>query len=55
MLSKVINKNPMVRMFKDVFAGVLGGMSALMVVGLFSLIFFGAGYHIIKKYNRPGT
>ena len=55
MLNKVIDKNPMVKMFKDVFAGVLGGMSALMVVGLFSLIFFGAGYYIIKKYNKPGS
>jgi hypothetical protein len=55
MLSKVIDKNPMVRMFKAVFAGVLGGMSALMVIGLFSLLFFGAGYYIIQKYNKPGS
>ena len=45
----------MIRMFRDVFAGVLGGMSAMMVVGLFSLIFFGAGYHLVKENNKKGT
>ena len=54
-MEKVFDKNPMIRMFRDVFAGVLGGMSAMMVVGLFSLIFFGAGYHLVKENNKKGT
>ena len=54
-MEKVFDKNPMIRMFRDVFAGVLGGMSAMMVVGLFSLIFFGAGYHLVIENNREGT
>ena len=54
-MEKVFDKNPMIRIFRDVFSGVLGGMSAMMVVGLFSLIFFGAGYHLVIENNKKGT
>jgi len=54
-MKKVAKSNPFVMIFKGVFSGVLGGMSALAVIGLFSMIFFGTGYAIIQKYNKPGT
>ena len=54
-MGKVFGKGTMIQMFKDMFAGVLGGMSAMIVIGLISVIFFGTGYHLVKENNKEGT
>ena len=41
--------------FFNVFAGVLGGFSALAALSLFSAIFIGVGYYIIISNNKKGT
>lgn len=41
--------------FKGVFAGMLGSISAMAAVALFSLIICSIGLSILKKYNEPET
>jgi|TARA_B110000285_G_C14906597_1_gene505846 hypothetical protein len=47
--------NPLLEMFKLVFVGVFGMVSAYAIIGLYSVVFVGLGYYIIKKYNKPDT
>ena len=41
--------NPLLEMFKLVFVGVFGMVSAYAVIGLYSVVFVGLGYYLIKK------
>ena len=52
---KLFDKNPFLDIFKGVFVGMFGAISAYMVIGLYSLLFVGTGYYIIQKYNKPNT
>ena len=36
-------------------AGTGGFLTAYILLGLFTVIFFGIGYYIINKYNKKGT
>lgn len=51
---KKIN-NPLLDTFKHVFVAMFGITSAYMVIGLYSLIFTGIGYYLLKTYNKPNT
>ena len=51
---KKIN-NPLLDTFKHVFVGMFGITSAYMVIGLYSAIFTGIGYYLVKTYNKPNT
>jgi len=55
MIKKVIKENQFVQIFKGVFSGVLGGMSAMTVLVLYSLALCLPGYYILEKYNKPNT
>ena len=46
---------PFLDIFKGVFVAVFGYMSAYIVIGLYSALFVGTGYYIIKKYNKQNT
>jgi hypothetical protein len=37
------------------FAGVLGGMAAMALVGLICVTMFVVGFYLIKTYNKKGT
>ena len=52
---KLFDKNPFLDIFKGVFVGMFGAISAYMVIGLYSALFVGSGYYIIQKYNKPNT
>jgi predicted lipid-binding transport protein (Tim44 family) len=41
--------------FGMVFAGVLGGMAAMALIGLICISLFALGFYLIKAYNKPGT
>jgi hypothetical protein len=53
--SKFGGKNESPGFFGMFFAGVLGGMAAMALVGLICIAFFVLGFYLIKKYNKPGT
>lgn len=53
--SKLFQKNPFLDIFKSVFVGVFGVVSAYMVIGVYSITFVGIGYYILNKYNKPNT
>ena len=53
--SKLFDKNPFLDMFKLVFVGMFGAISAWAMVGLYSALFVGIGYYIVQKYNKPNT
>tara|TARA_B100000902_G_scaffold396513_1_gene457722 strand:- start:1886 stop:2170 length:285 start_codon:yes stop_codon:yes gene_type:complete len=42
-------------LFETFFYGTLGSMTAFIMVGIFSFLFFVSGYSLIKKYNKEGT
>ena len=48
---KSVNKN----IFMGFLAGTGGFLTAYILLGLFTVIFFGVGYYIINKYNKKGT
>ena len=52
---KLSFENPLFEMFKFVFVGVFGVVSAYAMIGLYSVLFVGLGYYLIKKYNKPDT
>jgi len=37
------------------FGGVLGGLAAMAMIGVFCVTLFGVGYYLIVTYNKPGT
>ena len=47
--------NPFLNIFKGVFVGMFGIISAYMMIALYSIIFVGTGYYIIQKYNKENT
>ena len=51
---KKIN-NPLLDTFKHIFVAMFGITSAYMVIGLYSAIFTGIGYYLVKTYNKPNT
>ena len=55
MFDKLSKKNPFLNIFKAVFVGIFGFVSAYMIIALYSLTFVGIGYFLIKKYNKPNT
>jgi len=48
---KSVNKN----IFMGFLAGTGGFLTAYILLGLFTALFFGVGYYIINKYNKKGT
>ena len=54
-MKKIVNSNPVLKMFKTALGGMLGIMSAYVLVGLYSLLFVGIGYYIMIKNNKEGT
>jgi len=52
---KLFDKNPFLDIFKGVFVGMFGAISAYIVIGLYSALFVGTGYYIIQKYNKQNT
>lgn len=53
---KSISSGPSVKDYATVgFGGVLGGLAAMALVGLFCITLFGIGYYLIVTYNKPGT
>ncbi len=55
MANKLFSKNPFLDIFKGVFVGTFGIVSAYMIIALYSLTFVGIGYFLIKKYNKKNT
>ena len=53
--SKFGGKNESPGFFGMFFAGVLGGMAAMAVVGLICVTLFVLGFYLIKKFNKKGT
>ena len=53
--SKYGGKNESPSFFGMFFAGVLGGMAAMALVGLICITLFVLGFYLIKKFNKPGT
>jgi len=47
--------NPFFNMFKLVFVGIFGAVSAYAAIALFSTIFVGIGFYLIDRYNKPET
>ena len=54
-VKKLFQSNPLLGIFKIIFAGVLGAASAQMVIALYAIILCGIGYLIITKYNKENT
>ena len=52
---KSLFNNPLLNTFKHVFVAMFGVISAYIVIGLYSALFVGIGYYLIKKYNKPNT
>jgi len=48
---KSFNKN----IFLGFLAGTGGFLTAYILLGLFTAVFFGIGYYLLTKYNRKGT
>lgn len=53
--NKLFEKNPFLDIFKGVFVGVFGAVSAYMVIAFYSITFVGIGYYLLKTYNKPNT
>jgi len=51
----LFQKNPFLDIFKSVFVGVFGAVSAYMVIAFYSITFVSIGLFIIDKYNKPNT
>ena len=49
------NLNPFSNTFKHMYVAVLGNVSARVSIGIYSLIFTGIGYYLLKRYNKPNT
>jgi len=47
--------NTFVNIFKGVFSGALGFISAYALIGLFSLTFVVIGLYLINTYNKKDT
>ena len=41
--------------FSIAFSGILGVLTANIILGIFSAIFFGIGYYLIINNNKKGT
>jgi len=52
---KLFDKNPFLDIFKGVFVGMFGAISAYMILSLYTILFIGIGFYMIKKYNKPNT
>lgn len=57
--NKIINDRPLLKLFKEMFVGVTGGMlgvlSATAIVAIYTLTLTFIGYKIIKYYNKKDT
>ena len=57
--NKIINDRPLLKFFKEMFVGVTGGMlgalSAIAIVSLYTITLTFIGYKIIKYYNKENT
>tara|TARA_Y100000389_G_C17100213_1_gene335543 strand:+ start:188 stop:502 length:315 start_codon:yes stop_codon:yes gene_type:complete len=51
-MKKVIKNNSMLRIFKFALGGMLGVISAQVLISLFSIVFIGIGFIIIYKFNK---
>ena len=57
--NKIINERPLLKLFKETFVGVTGGvlgfLSASAIVALYTSTLTIIGYQIIKYYNKENT
>ena len=52
---KQLSKHPIIQMFKLSFGGMLGAMSAQILIALFSCFFIGIGMSIVVSFNKKDT